>query len=217
MADPIKFPRVTTPIGASLFTNVDKPDTKWKPEGEYRARILLNATEHAEFLATLDQMALDSFEHECKTLKPAMKKVSEVASPYAVEFDSEGQETGNVIVSASLRAEYTDKKTGRTYTSVPAVFDSAYPKPNPVEREGLVIGNGSLIRISMDPRSYYMPSSKKGGVSFRLRAIQVIELKSYSGNADSYGFGGIEGGFQSQSQTSGSASASDDDDDDVPF
>ena len=68
------------------------------------------------------------------------------------------------------------------------------------------VGGGSVIKVSYEVVPYYTAIAG-AGVSLRLKAVQIIELKAYSGggNAESYGFGEEEG-FEA-----------DDEDNDPPF
>lgn len=65
------------------------------------------------------------------------------------------------------------------------VFDGA---GNPLDLQG-EIGNGSVIKVAYDLYPYYM-SQAVHGVSLRLKAVQVLDLKVYNGgaNASSFGF-----------------------------
>lgn len=187
MSDKPKFPRIKTPKGKALWVKVSEPNTKYKPEGEYEATIVFAAEEVKDFLKQLDQLAQEAFDFETEALKPAQKKKAVCASPYAMEEDDEGNETGNVHVKAKLKASFVSKKTGKTYHNKVAVFDAA---KNTVTVEGLSIGNGSTIRLSVEPRSYYVASSNRAGISLDLKALQILELKVYggSGKASDYDF-----------------------------
>ena len=184
--DRLTFKKLTTPKGSALFCHLDKPNTKFDADGVYQATVVLNAEDNKDFLAELDQLAEEAFAHETESLKPGIKKKSICAKPYVLEEDSEGVETGNVLVRAKMKAIFRDKKTGKTYENAPRVFDGA---KNSLDTDGLIVGNGSTIRINVTPRPYYVASSNTAGVSLGLNAVQVIELRSYGGNADSYGFG----------------------------
>lgn len=185
MADKLTFKKVTSPKGSALFCFLDKPNTKFDADGVYQATVVLNAADAQDFLAELDQMAEEAYAHETAELKPGVKKKTVCAKPYTIEEDDEGTETGNVLVKAKMKAIYRDKKSGKVYENAPAVFDAA---KQPVETKGLIVGNGSIIRINFTPRPYYVASSNAAGISLNLNAVQVIELRSYRGDAGSYGF-----------------------------
>jgi hypothetical protein len=91
-----------------------------------------------------------------------------------------GDDTGNVEFKFKLKAKVR-KRDGTTYEQQPAVVDS---KRVPLTKETL-IGNGSKVKIAFEPVSYVMPSTKKAGVSLRLKAVQVIDLVEYGNSATS--------------------------------
>lgn len=68
------------------------------------------------------------------------------------------------------------------------LFD-AYGKPMDAMT---TIGNGSIVKINYSPAEYHL-SADNNGVKFFLNAIQVIELKEFSGGSDGAAFGfGVE-------------------------
>ena len=48
-----------------------------------------------------------------------------------------------------------------------------------------LVGNGSKVKVAFEPIPYVMPSTKKAGVSLRLKAVQVIDLVEYGNSATS--------------------------------
>ena len=51
-----------------------------------------------------------------------------------------------------------------------------------------LVGNGSTVKIKYRAAPYYMASTKMVGISYNFYAVQVIDLKEFSGGGDS-GFG----------------------------
>jgi hypothetical protein len=49
----------------------------------------------------------------------------------------------------------------------------------------MLIGNGSRVKVAFEPFPYIMQSTKKVGVSLRLKAVQVIDLVEYGNSAAS--------------------------------
>ena len=95
-------------------------------------------------------------------------------------MDESGSETGNVVFKTKLKALIRGKN-GTNYTQKVNVVDS---KRTPMSGKQLV-GNGSVIKVAVEPNTYYMPSSKQVGVSLRLKALQVIDLIEHGVSADS--------------------------------
>ena len=51
---------------------------------------------------------------------------------------------------------------------------------------GQLVGNGSVVKVAVEPIAYMMQSTKQVGVSLRLKAMQVIELVEHgTSSADS--------------------------------
>lgn len=194
MSDKPKFKAMTTPKGSALFCKVAEPNTRFNADGEYEATVILNEEEHKDFLQQLDQLAEEAFAAETEALKPVAKKKAYIHKPYSEECDKEGNPTGNIMIKTKMKAK-GKKKDGTPFESAPTIFDAAKPKPKELDRKGLLIGNGSIIRINFVPRSYYVQATGMCGVSLQLRAVQVIDLKSFGGDAKSYGFDGENDGI----------------------
>ena len=47
------------------------------------------------------------------------------------------------------------------------------------------VGNGSVIKVAVEPVTYVMASTKQVGVSLRLKAVQVIDLVESGASAES--------------------------------
>ena len=96
-------------------------------------------------------------------------------------YDREtGDDTGNVEFKFKLKAKVR-KRDGTYYEQEPAVFDA---KVKPMDKS-VLIGNGSKVKVAFEPVPYVMPSTKKAGVSLRLKAVQVIDLIEYGNSASS--------------------------------
>jgi len=57
-------------------------------------------------------------------------------------------------------------------------------KKTPLDGSTL-IGNGSVVKIAVEPFAYMMPATKTVGVTLRLKAVQVIDIVEYGNNAAS--------------------------------
>lgn len=58
-----------------------------------------------------------------------------------------------------------------------------------VEDWDKLVGNGSIVKVKYRIAPYYMASTKMVGISYNFYAVQVIELKEYSGGKGESGFG----------------------------
>ena len=193
MAEKKKAERFVSPKGIASYPYLTNPDTKFNPDGEYKVSLIVagdDASKVIDFLTEKHKAAVAQAKQE-----NAGKRVKEGELPF-IENDD-----GTVTFKFKLKAKVTPKK-GDPFEQKPALFDA---KGKPLTGETKV-GGGSTIKVSYEVVPYYTAIAG-AGVSLRLKAVQIIELKAYSGggNAESYGFGEEEG-FEA-----------DDEDNDPPF
>jgi hypothetical protein len=106
-----------------------------------------------------------------------------------MEVDSEGNETG--MVEFRFKTNAQANINGEVRKFVVPLFDSV---GNPVKCSPW---GGSQIRVNFSPIPFYNAvGNGLAGVSLRLNAVQVIKLVSGSGDAKSYGFEAVDGGFE---------------------
>jgi hypothetical protein len=223
-----------TPVGIAIYPwlNPTRPDTKFKPQGEYRTKLRL-AGEDAEAMIThLDALFDQAVEAEKKTAfeSARSKKLALTMAnfertfkladrPYVAVADDEGNETGEYDFNFKSNASFVDKKTGETIKIKLHLFDCAKPKPQPTKD---VPFGGSELIISYQVVPFYT-ATVGAGISLRLSAVQVVKLvTSGGGSGESFGFGSAEGYVASgaseeddspfgSGEPAGDVSASDDD------
>ena len=156
--------------GKSLWSKVFEPDTKFIEDGEYSTQVIVSEADAAQVCEQLDALIDEEFNKIVKD-KPALKATLSKRPVTEPDIDQDGNATGNVVFKSKLKAKIRSK-TGAVYNQKPNVVDA---KRNPMTGIQLV-GNGSIVKIAVEPITYYMPSSKQVGVSLRLKAMQVIDL-----------------------------------------
>ena len=205
-----KPPQHFTPAGVSVWPHLHKPDTKFDADGVYKTDLVLDGDDERtqQLMEMIDHKVQEAVEHfrEEATTAAAKKKIIAADPPYRMEEDEEGNETGRVVFRFKSKASGKKKDGGRWERKL-ALFDA---KRNPLE--SVPIYNGSILKINFsfsDP--WKMDSTKQAGVTLRINAVQVIELKN-GGATDGadYGFA-EEDGYEYEG---GGASDSDDSDDD---
>lgn len=164
--------------GFTKWAKVVTPDTKFNADGEYSIQVIMPEADAQEIVESLEEIRDDFYK---KTLeeKPKLKNSITLRGVYEEETDENGDNTGNVIFKAKLKAVITSQKTGKTYKQFVTIVDA---KKKPLQDAN--IGNGSIVKIAVEPSPYFIPSTKEVGVSLRLKAVQVIDLKEF-GNAAS--------------------------------
>ena len=205
--------RLTTPAGVLSFPCfIDEPDTQYRDEtnpndkGEYKARLVLTPDQAREFQATLEQM----FEEFCARKEIEMRrkvKVGDDAMPWYAETDRDtGEETGNIIIRAKMKAAYVSKRTGQVVEQTPKVFDATPTPMVPIPP----IGAGTRAKLNVTPSCWYN-GGKGAGLTLYLNAVQVLELKEKGGGttADAFGFDTAPGFHRQESEFEAASSDGD--------
>ena len=98
---------------------------------------------------------------------------------------------GSIYLKFKKVHEFRDKKTGEMVKMTVPVYDK-HGIPIDVE-----VGNGSEVVVAFTPRPYHM-NKNNNGLSLRLDAVQVLNLKTRAMGADYFGFQVDEEGQQAQ-------------------
>lgn len=192
MADAKKKPilaKTVTPKGVFVFPYFNKPDTKFKAEGEFRVKLRLEGADAEALKALIDKAQAAAFE-QIKSEEPApakRAKIKQADLPYQPELDKEtGEPTGATLFTFKQKARIENKKTKEVFEKKIDLFDAAGKRIDP--KKTLIYG-GSTGKIAFEAWPFY--TVKVGaGVTLRLLAAQVIDLRSGgSRDADDYGFG----------------------------
>lgn len=213
--------KFTSPKGIFRYPALTKPDYGNaqfpKPAGEYKVQLIFTQAAAAPLIAKLTPMYEDAMKdgrEKFAGLKVEQRKKLGALKEnelYSVEYDQTTEEpTGNLIFKFAMVASGTSKKDGKPWQRKPVLFDA---KGNPIPPSAdLQIGGGSIGRVTFEPAPYFIPGTGAAGLKLRLVAAQVIELRSYAGNAASFGFDAEEGGFEAAAEEKFSETAADSDD-----
>jgi hypothetical protein len=120
-------------------------------------------------------------------------------APGADDVDAEGNATGLIAFQFKQTAiiKPKDPKKQPFETKI-GLFD-AKGKPMPAD---VLVGRGSKVKVAYEVVPFCMPATKTVGVSLRLKAVQVLDLKRYSGGQDAAGYGfGAEEGYTADEST----------------
>jgi hypothetical protein len=179
---------LTSPVGTAVFPYLNEPDTKFDARGTYTTKLKAVLEESQPLIDRLNAEHAKSVAAAKAENPKKAKKIKDGPLPYEMETDEEGNETGNVLLKFKLIAQGT-RADKTTFTQKPALFD-AKGKPLP---QGKKVGGGSRIKVAFEINPYFTDIAG-AGISLRLRAVQVLELKEW-GNRDAaaFGFGQEEG------------------------
>jgi hypothetical protein len=214
MADARKpNPKFTSPRGDFKYPKLDKPDYGTKdypcPEGKYEVRLVLKAEDPAtkQFIAALNPIyneAIADAEAKFKELKvETRKKLKQVTvnDLFTTLYDKETEQpTGFIEFKFKMAASGVANKgkdNERKWTSLPAVFDAKGTLIKKVPE----IWSGSTGKISFEAQPYFIPGTAAAGLSLKLKAAQLIELRQGgSRDASDYGFGAEDDGYEYNSE-----------------
>jgi len=180
---------IVTPLGKAVFPKINQPDFKFDEMGVYSCKLHVSEEDFNKFSSQVEELAESAYQAELtKQGKTKLKKMQTLPIRITEEGDFE-------IYSKQPAKKNTSK--GVLEFNV-AMYDSEGNKlPSDTN-----IGSGSKLRLSVEFAPWYVPSIGFG-YTLRLRAAQVVELMEYSGagggNAESMGFGKVEGGFVGES------------------
>jgi len=198
-------PRYVTDTGIAIYPYLIEPDTEYNPEGEYKVKLRLSPDSEVydakrKSLGTMQEFLDEMLEKSVEKAKQENKgKIKEADAPYSFDDDN-----GDLLVNFKLKASGTTRD-GKEFTQAPALFDA---KGKPFE--GDEIWGGSKIKVSFEVVPFYTKLIG-AGITLRLKAAQIIELRQGGGaSAENYGFGEEEG-YEEEDEAADSGFASEDD------
>lgn len=183
--------KILTPKGTAVYPNVQTPNKKFEPNyGTYDCTVRLSAEAAQPLIAQLDALMDQSFAEAQEKNKG--KRVKRADVPYKETLDKEGNPTGEYDIKAKAPAGGVTKDGKKWERKIP-VFDS---KGKRIVGD-IKMGSGSQVKVSAEARPFYVPTLG-AGVSLRLSAVMVYELREFGSgaSADSYGFTTDEDGYE---------------------
>ena len=174
--------KLTSPKGTFVYPHLNKPDTKFNADGEYKVTLSLTSEEATPLLKTLEeQISLSKSEAEEKAKG---KKLKVADPPYVVN-----EEDGNYHFKFKLKARVKSSKTGNEWEQKPAIFDSQL-KPFSLDKQ---IWGGTQGKISFEVVRYFVATTG-AGITLRMKAVQIIDLVEGSGgDGTKHGFNTEDG------------------------
>lgn len=203
MATKPKNPLYVTPAGIAQYPYLTKPDTKFNPDGDYKVTLDLKSEDAGPLMQQLEDAHVKAVEDAKAENKG--KRIKEGELPFIVNEDA-----GTVSFKFKLKAKVTPKK-GDPFQQKPSLVDSKRtPLPDTTK-----IGGGSTIKVAFEIIPYYTAIAG-AGVSLRLKAVQLLDLKEYTAGSRAAGSFNEEDGFvaeepsEEESEADTTADGSDD-------
>jgi hypothetical protein len=170
-----------TVSGTAMWVKVFEPDTKFNPDGVYSVDLLKPELEAAKLSDYLENLVNERLAEEVKQNPEKYEGKLSTHLPFEEDYDKDNNKTGNIKFKFKLDA-VGKRRDGGTYEQKVMVVDS---KLTPMKGDKL-IGNGSLINVSFEPRTYFIPATKTVGVKLHLAGVQVVELQEYGSAASMF-------------------------------
>ena len=183
-----KAPRLTSPKGIGKYVWLNKPSTKFKPEGEYTVSLAIDPENAAAFTAEIDKLMEEAF--AAAVADPANKKIAKKLGkgyPYKMEIDDEGEETGRIEFKFKKAASYKDKKTDEVVHTVVGFFDIKGKKIVDPPK----VFSGSILKVNCNVSPRVVQSTLY--ITLYINGVQVLQLSSGSSP-----FGDESAGFEEE-------------------
>lgn len=197
------------PKAPSIFPKLNTPDTKFDPDGVFEVKLRYVEGQEETGLIGRTVVTLDEILERAKAMRDEFaeakreelmagdgkqkKKAKELSVRDIGEQecdDDTGEETGNLILKAKMKASGISKKDGKPWKRSPNIFQA---NGKPFTKVPSIYG-GSVLKVAVEIVPYYAANDNVVGVTLRLEAVQVIDLVSGGGrSASAYGFGAEEG------------------------
>tara|TARA_Y100000310_G_C20677499_1_gene813937 strand:+ start:402 stop:1013 length:612 start_codon:yes stop_codon:yes gene_type:complete len=164
--------------GTLVYPHLKTPDTKFNAAGEYSTKVRVDAEEHERVLALLEPVRDAYIENDPKAedREDWRKKM-----PFKKD-----KESGDFVWSFKQKATHT-KADGDTINFSVAIIDASL-KPTNANPWG-----GTVAKLRFTAQPYGMDSSEAYGLSLRPNCVQILELVTGSGGANTEGFEQEEG------------------------
>lgn len=176
---------LTTAAGLAVYPHLLVPDTKFKPEGEYKVKLKLADQAAQTFKGEIDAAMKTALADGLKAHAEKQKesKGKKLKTPKLIDPPYTENEDGSIDFSFKMLASGVSRKDNKPWSRKPALFDK-FGKPI---TENIKIGGGSKIKVSYTMEGFCTPIG--AGVSLRLYGVQIIDLVEFGGDASYHGFG----------------------------
>ena len=179
----------TTPVGTAKYPYLLKPDTKFDERGTYKVDLIVTPAEASTIKAVATKLA-SAFKKEDLESNPSRKKWG-LHLPLLDDVDQDNESTGKKVARFKQAATIRTRD-GREIQKSILLFDSQGNRISDVNPY-----SGTRMSVAYTMSAYANPTGKTYGVTFRLVAVQIIELvQGGTGmSAESLGFQNQSDGF----------------------
>jgi hypothetical protein len=190
---------LVAPKAEALYPHLVEPDN-YEGALDYKVNLVLDPAEKGvqSFLDSITETAEAQLALAVKELKSKGGKYVKLAGemalqlPFAPEYAEDGQETGRYILKTKSKAAGVTASGKKWERKIPLFDAGVSGKVKPIPHGSVQVFSGSILKVELVTNVYTATGLKIAGVSFFIKAVQVIEL---SGGSSSNAFGCEEEGF----------------------
>jgi len=169
MSEPRNFIKITSPEGVLNYPqSLQKPNTKFDPEGVWQADLILSPEEGLAFKDKIQEIWDEQIKDSVIDYNNLQKKKVKTKD-FPIEEDDE---TGNIVIKLKMKTKTSAGKAQR-----PIIVDS---KGKPLFDVSLASGTKALVGIQL--YGWYSPALGMG-LRFEPKAVSVTELKEYQADS----------------------------------
>ena len=196
-----KQDRAVSPKGEAQWAFLTEPQTKWKPEGEYKVNLVMDKGKaSAGFIAALEAVRDEYYDTLAEKLPKAKASKLSKREVFEDEYDEADEETGRIIFKFSSVAGGISRKTGKPWSFTPRLYDS---KATLIKAK-IMIGNGSILQVNYTPSAYRLNTDSSVGCKMYVNDVMIHKLVEIGGgdpgfeasdDADGFSYAGADAGF----------------------
>lgn len=187
-----RIPYRASPVGALVYPWVNKPDTKFNKDGQWKTGLRLEGQDAAAFKEVIDAAVDAAFDAELDELPAKDRPRYSKYYPYTEELDDAGAKTGAIVFNFKQNAVITVE--GERKEIPMRLFDSSDKEVH------TAVFGGTIGRVMWKPRTVKIDMAKQIGVSLAFVKVQIIKLADRN---TSGGFGSVEDGYVEEEAASG--------------
>ena len=174
---------ITTPAGIARYPHLNRPDKKFKEEGEFKVNLEMSSEDAEPFIKQIEALfapfvSAKLIELNNKAAMEGLPKKTKLKMHSAPWEENDGQTVLKLRVKAVGKG-----KDGETFSRAPKLFNAS----GEVITDN--IGGESKLRAAVVPYFWYT-ASLGAGVTLQPKAVQVLDLVTWGdgGSATAYGF-----------------------------
>lgn len=155
---------------AAPYCWINKADTKYKPQGEFKVSLIVSEAEAQKLMQKIEKLHNDNYAAAKSDPKFKGKRLIEAALPFDID-----EETGNVTFKFKMNASYLDKKSEEMKPLFCRVVDSQGGR---LEKTP-AIGAGSELKVRFSMLPFAAVGGIGSGIKLQMDSVMLIKLVAF--------------------------------------